>query len=281
MTAWQVNPGNALVVHHALVYVDAAAESERRAAVGDSYPCFGGPGIGDPALIGAWAPGTGRQQLPEQVATRIPAGSRLVMQIHYHPLDQPSEPDATAFEFWTVEEPPVYESQIFLIGNFEGPERLGGLLPGPEDDGNIEFRIPAGTPSHVESMTFRMPTNVPELMLWSVGTHMHYVGTDMKIDVERRTVQGDEPESECLVQTPRWDFNWQRGYVYDAPLDQVPRINRGDNLVMRCTYDNSPANPALARALSEAGLDAPIDVRLGEETLDEMCLGVFSLAFPR
>ena len=29
---------------------------------------------------------------------------------------------------------------------------------------------------------------------------------------------------------------------------------------------------------SEQGLDAPVDVYLGEETLDEMCLGVFGVA---
>jgi hypothetical protein len=31
--------------------------------------------------------------------------------------------------------------------------------------------------------------------------------------------------------------------------------------------------------LGEQGLDAPVDVYLGEETLDEMCLGVFGIAY--
>jgi hypothetical protein len=33
-------------------------------------------------------------------------------------------------------------------------------------------------------------------------------------------------------------------------------------------------------ALREQGLRAPQDVRLGEQTLDEMCLGVIGVAFP-
>ncbi|WP_146155932.1 hypothetical protein [Enhygromyxa salina] len=35
----------------------------------------------------------------------------------------------------------------------------------------------------------------------------------------------------------------------------------------------------VAAALAEQGLDAPVDVYLGEETLDEMCLGVFGIAY--
>jgi hypothetical protein len=50
-------------------------------------------------------------------------------------------------------------------------------------------------------------------------------------------------------QTPYFDFEWQRTYRYDA-------------------------------ALAEQGLDAPVDVFLGEQTLDEMCLGVVGFATP-
>ena len=47
---------------------------------------------------------------------------------------------------------------------------------------------------------------------------------------------------------------------------------------MRCTYNNSMSNPFVAAALAEQGLDGPVDVYLGEETLDEMCLGVMGVA---
>ena len=40
-------------------------------------------------------------------------------------------------------------------------------------------------------------------------------------------------------------------------------------------------NPFVAEALDSQGLDAPVDVYLGETTLDEMCLGIFGLAIPR
>jgi len=33
------------------------------------------------------------------------------------------------------------------------------------------------------------------------------------------------------------------------------------------------------RALEDQGLTSPIDITLGEQTLDEMCLGIFGIAF--
>ncbi|HYP90264.1 MAG TPA: hypothetical protein VEQ59_18965, partial [Polyangiaceae bacterium] len=65
---------------------------------------------------------------------------------------------------------------------------------------------------------------------------------------------------------------------YDTPIDQAPALRSGDVLNLRCTYDNSMQNPFVARALAEQGLSAPRDVVLGEQTLDEMCLGIFGIA---
>ena len=48
---------------------------------------------------------------------------------------------------------------------------------------------------------------------------------------------------------------------------------------MRCTYDNTLDNPGTRRALDDGGYDAPIDVYLGEGTLDEMCIGLFSYVY--
>jgi len=110
-----------------------------------------------------------------------------------------------------------------------------------------------------------------------VGTHMHYVGTDMRIGI-KHAVPGNEPAEECLLETPRWDFDWQRGYRYDIPIDQAPTATAGDQLTLRCAYDNSTQNPHVQTALVQQGLTAPRDVALGEATLDEMCLGIFGVA---
>jgi hypothetical protein len=63
----------------------------------------------------------------------------------------------------------------------------------------------------------------------------------------------------------------------DVPLVALESIFGGDSVHLRCTYDNTLSNPFLARALAEQQLTAPIDVRLGESTLDEMCLTALEL----
>ena len=76
----------------------------------------------------------------------------------------------------------------------------------------------------------------------------------------------------CLLQTPEWDFNWQRVYEYDALANEGFRVKAGDIVRIRCTYDNTLDNPALVEALGELGLSEPVEVNMGEGTLDEMCL---------
>jgi hypothetical protein len=64
-------------------------------------------------------------------------------------------------------------------------------------------------------------------------------------------------------------------YSPDTRLDDVPKLEPGDTLVMRCTYANSLDNTAVSDALTERGRDDPSDVLRGNETLDDMWLGVF------
>ncbi len=282
LVASQVNPGNNAIVHHVLVYLDTSGESAELGGEDGSYDCFGGPQLSNTELVAAWAPGGVPQVMPDDVGLLIPAGARLVLNVHYHPTGAGEErDDSTSVDLKFAEVPPAYAASMTLIGNFSKPNALGGLLPGPNDpDEGPAFLIPAGAKSHVERMSFLLPASVPETIVWSVGTHMHYVGTDMLMTVARSTTNG-QPAEECLLQTPAWDFNWQRAYQYDADLSELPRVRAGDLLSFRCTYDNSLDNPFVREALDEQGLTAPRDVALGDESLDEMCLGVFGAAVPR
>ena len=184
---------------------------------------------------------------------------------------------ASTVDLRWIDEEPEMKATLALIGNSSSEEE--GLLPGPDDVNGVEFRIPAGATNHTEEMTYTVQRANADYGIFLSGTHMHYVGTDMGIWVERAEPDEGEPASECLVETPNWDFNWQRGYVYDAPVEELPRLNKGDTLRLKCTYDNSLDNPGVRQALEDAGLTEPKDVVLGEETLDEMCLGVFGILY--
>ena len=271
LSAVQVNPGNDKIVHHVLIYADPEGASAELADEDGFFECSGGS-IGG-TLVGAWAPGALPNRMPEGAGMHIPAGARLVMNVHYHPTGVSSEvDDSTGIDLQWHEERPTFAAQLSLVGNASGGD---SLLPGPNDEDGTEFRIPAGAKNHTESMRFVIPDEIPLVDVFMAGTHMHYLGVDMIIGVEH--VGGT---SECLLQTPQYDFEWQRGYEYDAPLEDVPKIQGGDVFTMRCTYDNTLDNPGVVEALDQLGLSEPVDVYLGEETLDEMCLAVFGTVFP-
>jgi hypothetical protein len=214
------------------------------------------------------------------MGTPLKPGDKLVVQIHYHPTGEGAEMDATTrVNLQWIEDEPDYISRIFLIGNIqeEDAEWAGGkgygLTTGPD------FLIPAGAKGHQEINRFLLDdggdpfARLVPVHVWLASTHMHYVGTDMKI-----TVTEPSGAEQCLVQTPKWDFEWQRGYFYEGEVEELPVVRLGDSLTMRCTYDNSMDNPFVREALEDQGLTEPQDVRLGDETLDEMCIGVFGFA---
>jgi hypothetical protein len=277
--AAQVHPGNTAIVHHVLLFTDAEGESAALAGEKGYYDCFGGAQLSSPGLVMAWAPGATPLRAPEGVAMAIPSRGRLVMQVHYHPTGSPQTDDATSVQLRRYKGGiPEYIGALSLIGNARAQNANGmGLQPGPSDRDVAEFRIPAGARGHTESMRFLLPAGRAPYRVWAVGSHMHYVGTDMRIGISRSAPE-DEPADECLLQTPSWDFNWQRGYLFDTPIAQAPSAKPGDVFELRCTYDNSTQNGFVAEALAEQGLSAPRDVTLGEETLDEMCLGIFGMA---
>lgn len=284
-TVWidgvQILADNARVTHHALVYLDSQGATADLSETG-AFPCFNPPSV-EGSLLAGWAPGGVPTQLPAGVGVRMDPGALLLVQMHYHPTGDGAELDQSAVQLsWTSAEP-EWEYLVALLGNYGSynPYNGEGLQPGPndEDPEHPRFLIPAGVSDHVETMVYRQTVPL-DLPIWSVATHMHYVGTDMKIDLVRKDPAEGEPAEECLLQTPGWDFNWQRGYAYDVDIADLPRIGQGDRLNMRCTYDNSLDNPFVAEALAEQGLSEPHDVRLGEETLDEMCLGAFGVLVP-
>jgi Copper type II ascorbate-dependent monooxygenase, N-terminal domain/Copper type II ascorbate-dependent monooxygenase, C-terminal domain len=271
-------PTNKTIVHHALAF----AIPPGTAVPANEYECFGGSNIPTASLVAAWAPGGVPNEYPADVGLALPAGTKFVMQIHYHPhANATKDPDATAFQFRVTDTPPTYQAVTRLIGNFKTAVGAGGigLEPGADDPGGTPtFIIPADKPAHVETMKFQMPAlgGGANATIWilGVGAHMHLAGHDEKITLTR-----DGQTSSCLMQEPAWDFNWQRGYQYDAPIESLPTIAKGDVLEIRCTYNNTMSNLSLANARREAGVTVSKDISMGESTTDEMCIGAFTFVY--
>jgi hypothetical protein len=258
----QVLPGNRELVHHVLMFVDTEAESADWPG-GVSENCGGGAGVGGALLVGGWVPGSMPIHTPDNVGILLPQGARIIFNMHYHNgtgAAQTDEGTGVALRWSTTL--PQYVGSFQLIGAPGG----GNIVESP-------FMIPAEATGHIERVRFTVPDlGVPEVRVFSMTNHMHKVGVDMKATMTRN---GDET---CMLQTPRWDFGWQRQYLYDAEVGGLPEVFPGDVIEVRCTYDNVLTNPGVAEMLAEVGLDEPQDVSLGEGTLDEMCLAGVGIA---
>lgn len=284
LTGFEVIPGNPKVVHHVLVFgvTPAAATAARDAdLIGKPIPdcagVFTDPATGAPLtyLIGAWTPGS--QPLDTgDLGLAVPAGGAFLLQMHYHPGGAPTNgPDATALKVRLDDHPP---SSSYLLGGWGNAGAAPALLPGPNDRGAPEFRIPANVAEHTETMRFVVPgTASDRARALFAYPHMHYIGTKMSVTIERSRPPVGVPSRECLVNVSQWDFDWQRHYEYDAPVAELPLVRGGDVIEVTCTFDNTLANPFVRRMLEELGLQEPIEVTLGEQSLDEMCLGMFGL----
>ncbi|MGH3132372.1 MAG: monooxygenase, partial [Gaiellaceae bacterium] len=105
VTSARIVPGASKVVHHVILFridraqVGEAKRLDRRDA-GQGWTCFGGTGLSlgssgaaiqealnDASWVAAWAPGWGGDRLPEGTGVPLPAGSQVVMQVHYNLLN--------------------------------------------------------------------------------------------------------------------------------------------------------------------------------------------------
>ena len=274
----QVVPGNDTVVHHVLVGIDNTGASAAVADDQGAYPCFGGFGdLPDVGFIGAWVPGSAPVTFPEHSALRVPAAARFVIQMHYHRAPT-RETDQTGLALRYATTQPVREASIALLGNASRQNADGsGLQPGPDDPASgPAFLIPAGSDDHTETMytpLFSGFTQPREVFL--IGNHMHYIGTEMRAWLERGDdAPATDTDDTCLLHTPAWDFDWQQFFQFDNTQGPGPLVYPDDDLWLHCRYDNTLDNPGVADVLAESGLDAPIDIALGEGSLNEMCIAI-------
>ena len=270
VTALQVRPGNAKVVHHAVNFFDAtggAMKAQARAQAAEKGAS--GPGAVDagagftsgmlPGLrlspadlfaarppfgpLGGWAPGVVPRALAPGTGFLLPRGSDLVVQLHYHRSGR-LEKDRTAIGLY------------FAKGPVERP-LLGLIVPGRfklDKGGEGLGYIPAGERHFVARGSWYALEDCTAHM---VMPHMHLLGKSVKI-----TVTAPKGKPETLIDIPEWDYNWQEVYFLKEPL----KVPAGTRFEIEAVFDNSAANP-------KNPSDPPVDVRFGEQTTDEMLFG--------
>jgi hypothetical protein len=101
---------------------------------------------------------------------------------------------------------------------------------------------------------------------------MNYAGMTLRVSIGKA-----DGSTVCLGEVPEWTIETMRFYEYDVPFDELPLLEAGDSLNIRCGYDNTSGNEALRDVLAEHGFDAPQTIYFGPGPLDEQCLVVLGL----
>jgi mono/diheme cytochrome c family protein len=175
---------------------------------------------------GIWEPGS---------AKKIPAGSKIILQIHYAKSVGSVQKDRSMVGLIFAARPPLKEIKSFLFSNFY-------------------FQIPPGAASHRVTASWTAPTDV---LITTIGPHMHVRGKA----AEMKVVYPDG-RSEVVLNVPRYDFAWQTLYSPNQPL----ALPKGSKVVITGYFDNSSNN--------KFNPDPTKAVRFGEPTYDEMLSGL-------
>ncbi|MBV8552147.1 MAG: cytochrome c [Acidobacteriaceae bacterium] len=243
----EIKPSNHMVVHHAVAYVrDPESTWLRGAPVG--VP-FSADDLTDAKLrrdamwttsdiLLVYAPGSQPDQWPHGFAKLVPAGSDIVLQMHYTTHGHAME-DRTSIGLVFSKEPPMKRVLTLQLTN-------------------DRFLIPPGDPDHRVEVRGTLPNDA---QLLSFFPHMHLRGKSFEYNIL-------EPGGrvKTLLRIPHYDFYWQLSYRLAAPLP----LKAGTTLQAVATFDNSKNNPH--------NPDPDSAVTWGEQTWAEMMVGFFDVA---
>lgn len=225
VAAAEVVPGNRAVVHHAIAFV-RPPDGERLDGLG---------------WLSAYVPGQ-RMPPPElHRARRVPAGSKLVFQMHYTPTGK-VEQDLSKIGLTFANADQVTEELLTIVGMNQAIEILP-LQPDVAVDGETEH-LPVGG------------------RLLAMSPHMHLRGKAFRVQI------GREGKDSILLDVPHYDFNWQHTYLLEEPIE----LDSVDWLTFTANYDNSTENPF--------NPDPDEFVTWGDQTWEEMAIVFYEVARP-
>lgn len=244
LTGYEVLPGNEAMVHHVIgMPVDYEApgwygdtpngeiiERLDAADTREGWPCFegAGDGVSFPMEVVSWAPGQGPVVYPAGVGLRIPAGTKMVFQVHYNLVDPEvrGQRDQTEVAL-RLESAVEREAYVTLPDLFLGGNANVDALPPGEPSTQVQFSVP-----------FRwLVPGGQDYELIGILPHMHERGRTMHVEIGR----GPLAPNTCAALVRNWDFEWQRMYFYEKPI----AFRASNTLHVACTYDTTDDTAAV------------------------------------
>jgi hypothetical protein len=196
-------------------------------------------GAGRRQFILGYEPGYAPKPWGEGRAIFVPAGSDLVLELHYTASGKAAL-DHTEFGLYFATEPPA--ERVYTTGAL-----------------NESIQIPAGDGAYRSDAEV---TFAKDVKLISMQPHMHLRGKSMEYSVIYPS-----GETEVLLSVPRYDFNWQTTYRLEKPV----LIPAGSKIHSTAYFDNSVNN--------RYNPDASKAVRWGDQSWEEMHIGFMEVCF--
>jgi len=186
------------------------------------------------ALLVGFAPGMPVAKWGQGMVKKIPAGSKIVFQMHYSKAANSVQKD---------------RSMVGLV-LAKGPmEKMVVTHP----VSNNYFKIPAGAEKHRVTACW---TTDHEITLINAMPHMHLRGKAMEFKVVY-----PNGKNEVVLNVPNYDFGWQTVYYYKKPIT----VPKGSKFVVTAIFDNSAKN--------KFNPDPKVDIRWGDPTYEDMMIG--------
>lgn len=277
--------------HHAGLFLlppSLVAEAEKDNVGGKGWTCFGEAGlpnepineIGSTPFLSVWAPGHGVDNLPKGTGIELPAGTMVIMQVHYNLLVG-DKPVTNKLVVQTVPTTtpllPLKLDLSFAAPDIPCPTGITGPLcnraASLAHQGQEFGQSAIGFVNAIEAVCGRNPANPPvgdttscTLPVTASGyivraqAHMHLLGQSFKLVLNPGT-----PEAQTVLNVPKYNFHYQKAYNLAKPV----HVAAGEPLQVTCTYD-----PTLAQQLPILRKAPPHFVTWGDGSSDEMCLGL-------
>ena len=269
ISASQVRPGNAAVVHHmAMTEVqldpgvtpsDIQATDTLSHMMGMSVANSGlHPVITDPSnrtvfdMLGMYTPGSTLETYPDDSGKLLKGGSNVYINFNMHYASNgTATTDRTQVAFWFRATPPKH--QIYRVPMAyetvlaEGKELLTDS-PGIKAEGTL-FALPPIPPRAKAYELTSVTALTRSTIVYQLQPHAHLRGKDFSY-----TAIYPDGQEKVLLSVPQYDFRWQLAYDLQNPLN----LPAGSKLVIVGHYDNSaenrfnpaPAKPVFFRAMN-------------------------------
>lgn len=236
--AVEIRPSARDVVHHAVAYVREPGDPWLEGKPRGAYFPVEHETKAD--ILAVYTPGQAPFRAHPGMAKKLPAGSEIVIEMHYTPSGT-AKPDRVRIGLVFAKTPPQYRVLSLQMNH-------------------VSFRIPPHEPRHRVSVSGTLPK---EALLLSMFPHMHLRGRAFEY-----AIAGGQGRFEVLLRVEPYDFYWQLRYELATPR----RLPAGTRLLFTAWFDNSANNPR--------NPDPAAEVTYGRQSREEMMVGFFDVAVP-